>query len=360
MAQQQVRKFEDTPAVRAQTPLLIGLVGPSGSGKTFSALRLATGIQRVSGGDIYAIDTEARRMLHYADTFKFRHLSFSAPFSPLDYLAAIEHCVRKGAKTIIVDSTSHEHEGPGGVLEEHEAETDRLAAAWRVSREKAQMSAWAGPKAKRRALLNAITQMEVNFVFCFRAKKKIAIVKGKDPEQRGWMPIAGEEFIYEMTVKCLLYPAADGVPTWNPPHRDEKEMFKLPGFARSIFAKPEALSENIGEQFARWAKGETVGPAIAPMPGRDEKFINDRDQWVHYWIRRDLTVDRILAVLGRTAIDEMDRGDLKKLGAIDKDIKAKKTTIAEAFPATEESEPPPDDAAPEDRGDEPSPEEMSQ
>jgi len=359
MAQQQVRKFEDTPAVRAQTPLLIGLVGPSGSGKTFSALRLATGIQRVSGGDIYAIDTEARRTLHYADTFKFRHLPFGAPFSPLDYLAAIEHCVKKGARTIIVDSTSHEHEGPGGVLEEHEAETDRLSAAWRVSREKAQMSAWAGPKAKRRALINAITQMEINFVFCFRAKKKIAIVKGKDPEQRGWMPIAGEEFIYEMLLKCLLYPGSDGVPNWNPQHKDEKDMFKLPGFLRGVFAKPEPLSEDIGEQLAKWAKGESVGQAIAPMPGRDEKFVKDRDGWILYFARKDVSADRLLSVLGRTSVDEMDRSDLKKLGAIDKDIKAKKATIAESFPATEQSEPPPEDTATEDRGDEPSPEEMS-
>src|SRR6266849_4599710 len=76
------RKFEDRPAVREATPLLIGLVGPSNSGKTFSALRLATGIQRVSGGDIWGIDTESRRMLHYADKFKFRHVPFGAPFGP--------------------------------------------------------------------------------------------------------------------------------------------------------------------------------------------------------------------------------------------------------------------------------------
>ena len=46
------RTFEDRPATRDKVPLLVGLMGPSGSGKTFSALRLATGIQTVSGGDI--------------------------------------------------------------------------------------------------------------------------------------------------------------------------------------------------------------------------------------------------------------------------------------------------------------------
>ena len=123
------RTFTDQPAKRERVPLLVGLFGPSGSGKTYSALRLATGMQRITGGDIYGIDTESRRMLHYADDFTFKHLQFDAPFSPLDYLAAIDHCTKKGASIVIVDSLSHEHEGPGGVLEWHDAETKRLAAA---------------------------------------------------------------------------------------------------------------------------------------------------------------------------------------------------------------------------------------
>mgnify|MGYP003345991438 CR=1 FL=1 len=39
-------------------PLLIGIMSPSGGGKTFSALRLATGMRRVYGGDIYGIDPQ--------------------------------------------------------------------------------------------------------------------------------------------------------------------------------------------------------------------------------------------------------------------------------------------------------------
>lgn len=88
------RNFEDRPAVRERVPLLLGLVGPSGTGKTFSALRLATGIQRVTAGEIFYVDTEARRALHYADKFKFRHVDFKPPFGPLDYLTVIDHCVK--------------------------------------------------------------------------------------------------------------------------------------------------------------------------------------------------------------------------------------------------------------------------
>ena len=82
--------FAIKPAVREQVPVMVGLMGASGSGKTYSAIRLATGIQRVTGGDICVIDTESRRALHYADDFKFLHMQFDAPFGPLRYLEAIK------------------------------------------------------------------------------------------------------------------------------------------------------------------------------------------------------------------------------------------------------------------------------
>jgi ABC-type dipeptide/oligopeptide/nickel transport system ATPase subunit len=252
------RAFEDRPAVREHMPLLIGLVGPSGTGKTYSALRLATGIQRVSGGDIFCVDTEARRSLHYAERFKFRHLAFGAPFASLDFLAAIEHCVKKGAKNIIVDSMSLEHEGPGGVLEEHALEQARLAKAWGVSEAKANMPAWAEPKRKRRRMINALTQMSANFIFCFRAKEKLKIVTGKEPENRGFLPIAGEEFVYELTLKCLLLPGANGVPTWQSENVGERMMMKLPEqFRTDYFRKllANTLSEDTGEALAKWAAG---------------------------------------------------------------------------------------------------------
>lgn len=249
------RTFTDTQAERGELPLLIGGVGPSGGGKTMSALRLATGIQRVSGGDIYMLDTESRRGLHYADRFKFRHVEFKAPFSPLDYLAAVEYCVKKGAKVVIGDSWSHEHEGPGGVLEWHEAEVQRLSRGDANKAEAVKMLAWSQPKAARRRLINTVTQLGVHLICNFRAKQKLKIVRGKPPVPLGWMPIAGEEFIYEMTVNYLLPPGANGVPEWNPQEPGEREMVKLPEQFRSLFTTRSALSEDIGEAMAKWAAG---------------------------------------------------------------------------------------------------------
>lgn len=240
------RQFEDIQATREQVPLLVGLVSPSGGGKTYSALRLATGIQRITGGDIYGIDTESRRMLHYADSFKFRHIQFGEPFSPMDYLAAIQHCVNKGARTIIIDSMSHEHEGPGGVLELHE---QAMGGDF-----KKQFIAWAKPKAMRRRLINSMLQMNCNFIMCYRAKEKLKIIRGKEPEPRGWQPIAGEEYVYEATLNCLLLPASNGVPCWQPEH-DNEGMIKLPAQFRAIFKDGPQLSEDIGVKLAEWSKG---------------------------------------------------------------------------------------------------------
>lgn len=261
------RTFEDKPAVREHVPLMIGLMGPSGSGKTYSALRLATGIQRVSGGDIFVVDTEARRALHYADRFKYRHLAFGKPFGPLDYLAAIEHCVSRGAKVIIVDSMSHEHEGPGGVLEMHQAEVERMSGGDFKKAERMKMLAWGKPKADRRRMINTILQLSCDFIFCFRAKEKLKVERGKEPEPRGFCPIAGEEFVYEMALNALLLPNAGGVPTWQSDEIGERQMIKLPEQFRSLLLGARGpLSEDIGQELATWAAGAERDPEQFIIP----------------------------------------------------------------------------------------------
>lgn len=260
------RSFEAKPATRESTPLLVGLMGCSGSGKTFSALRLATGIQQVTGGDIFGIDTEARRMLHYAEQFKFRHVQFDAPFGSLDYLSAIRYCVDQGARVIVIDSMSHEHEGPGGLLDYHEQELERLAGSDWQKRERVKMLAWQRPKAARRRLINGLLQLNANFVFCFRAKqtaKPMKVGGRTEVVPLGFMPIAGDEMVFEMTLNCLLLPAAKGVPTWQSENMGERQMIKPAHQFDHLFTEPRPLDENIGRELARWAQGGAA-PAASP------------------------------------------------------------------------------------------------
>lgn len=259
------RIFETKPATRERVPLLIGIMGPSGGGKTYSALRLATGIQQVAGGEIHVIDTEARRALHYAERFTFKHTAFAPPFAPLDYLAAIEHCLKQGAGTIIVDSMSHEHEGPGGVLEMHDQLQADLAKKWKTSLDATNMAAWKEPKAQRRRLINSILQMPCNFIFCFRAKEKVKVATkaerangGEAIKALGYMPIAGEEFVFEMAMNCLLLPNANGVPTLRSEEPGERAMIKTPEQFRSLVSDSQPLSEELGMKLATWSAGGVI------------------------------------------------------------------------------------------------------
>jgi ABC-type dipeptide/oligopeptide/nickel transport system ATPase subunit len=260
------RNFEAKTAVRESVPLLVGLMGPSGSGKTFSALRLATGIQAVTGGDVYVIDTEARRALHYADNFKFKHIQFDAPFGSLDYLAAMEHCVKQGAKVIVVDSMTHEHTGPGGYLMTQEAEVERMAGNDYAKRERVKMAGWIKPAALRGRMISGILQLNANMVFCFRAKEKTKPKQGGGIVELGFMPVAGEELLFEMTVNCLLLPKSGGVPSWQSDQVGERQMMKLPEQFKTLFAEHKALDENTGRALATWAKGGQPSPHVPPSP----------------------------------------------------------------------------------------------
>jgi hypothetical protein len=257
------------PARKERVPLILGMVGPSGGGKTYSALRVATGIQAVLGGEILGIDTERRRMLYYANKFKFRHAQFDPPFSSRDYMTGLQEAVSLGGpghKTVIVDSTSHEHEGEGGYLASHEAELQRITRGDESKRQKMNFLAWVKPAAERRALINWLLRQDASFIFCFRAKEKLKLVPGKDPVPLGWQAIGGEEFVYEMAAQCVLPPNAEGIPDWSPEtlkHQPRKMTEDL----RAIFRLGRQLDEQVGRELATWALGDAKGAAPQPSAG---------------------------------------------------------------------------------------------
>jgi len=298
----QPRQFTATPAERKAMPLFIGLFGPSNSGKTYSALALAEGIQSVVGGEVVGIDTENRRMTAYADKFKFKHIDFQPPFGSLDYKDVIHAAEAMGAKTVIIDSMSHEHEGPGGMIELADTIATRMAT-WDgkfdpKKYERVKMLAWNEPKQNRRALLNALVRTELNVICCWRAKhtskpQTVQILdNNNNPTGRtkqevvdmGYTPIGGEEFVFEMTVAAYLPPGAQGVPVWAPEKPGEKAMVKVTEDHRwlvPIAEKGKPLDARIGAALARWAQGGKA-PAPTPAPSRtpaEEEELEKRDAY---------------------------------------------------------------------------------
>ena len=253
-----MRSFTTSHAQRDKVPLLIGITGPSSSGKTYSALRLGSGIARFNNGPLYVIDTEHKRALHYADAFEFEHLDLTPPFGPLDYLSAIEHCMRGKPGCIVVDSMTHEHSGTGGVLDQSECYLrDRLGddAEKPGPRGKHLATSLIKPKRERKALNNAIVQMGVTAIFCYRAQDKIKPIPGKEPEKLGWQAETTSPLTYEMTVRFLLMPSSDGKPTLMPPNEAERLATKTPAQFRDWFTPGFQLTEELGEKLAAWAAG---------------------------------------------------------------------------------------------------------
>ncbi len=250
------------PAVRGDTQFMLGIAGPSRSGKTFSALRIAIG---AVGGDVskvFVIDTENGRALQYADRFgQFMHKQLDPPFTSQRYLDAIKEADNAKAGIIIIDSQSHEHEGEGGMLEQHEKFLDQKAGEDWAKRERLKFTAWIGPKAEHNRFVNEVLRINANMIFCFRAKDKLVMVKnaaGKnEPTSVGWTPICSSRFEYEMTSMLVLPEGSSGVPDYDAKStglRDPLDKILLPD---------QQLSENHGTLLAEWASGKKVAQAAA-------------------------------------------------------------------------------------------------
>lgn len=262
-------------ASRDETKVLIGIAGPSSSGKTYSALELGTGMVDDPATELFLIDTENRRGLHYASKFKFQYDVLEAPYTPARYLAKIREAKHAGAKCIIVDSMSHVHEGPGGILEWHEREITRMVGenAPASRREAMNFAAWAKPKADWSLFRNTITQLDIHLIFCLRAKEKLKLIKVKkqnqdgsertvnEPTPQGWQPIVTEHFEYEMTALLMLPPLSEGK------IEAKAEAAKIIGDHREIFGDGAQISRAMGCQLVAWAKGAEDGKSILLQQG---------------------------------------------------------------------------------------------
>ncbi len=251
--------FTFRPAQRENVGLLIGLSSGTGGGKTYSAMRLAKGI---CGDKPFAvIDTEARRAKHYADRFRFDHGDLTPPFTPDRYAEAIKAADDSGYEAIVVDSTSHEWSGDGGVLDMQEAEFQRMG-----SKESAKMASWIKPKMAHKHMVSKLLQVRAHLILCFRAEPKVDMIRegGRTvvvakqglTALDGWWPITEKMLPYELTAYFLLMADKPGVPL----------PIKLQEQHRAIFPPGQPITEECGVRLAAWAKGGTVPRVLDDDP----------------------------------------------------------------------------------------------
>jgi hypothetical protein len=153
--------------------------------------------------------------------------------------------------------------------------------------------------------------MEANFILCFRAKESSVPVQRVEEGNngrtytktevvnQGFVPIGGDDFVYECTLCALLPPAARGVPMWKPELVGERRMVKVPEQFRSVEElHDQPLNEELGEQLARWALGRagatdgqrTTPPAEegsarpAATPGKRKSNAEQAKEWTDWFV----------------------------------------------------------------------------
>ena len=250
------------PATRQGVKPLIGLSGESNSGKTFSALVLARGIAGPNG-KVALIDTESGRGSLYADQVPGGYLraDLSPPFTPGNYVAALDDAEALGADVIVVDSFSHEWEGEGGVVD--------LAGDNEARSGKSGLHNWKKPKIEHKQLVLRLQRSKAVVIVCLRSMYKSRQVKNngkteivKDPFLT---PIQSDGFVFEMTIICEMQRSDPGtflLTKWSVP--DLKQCF--PGCGPDAPSK-DKLSIAHGAAISDWCRGTaSANKAVGTKP----------------------------------------------------------------------------------------------
>lgn len=157
-------------ASRQASFLKIGMMGNPGAGKTFSALRLAKGFTKETGGRTCVICSEGGAAQVYGGDFDYDVFEMPAPFTPERMIGAIHGVVQAGYEVLIIDSISAEWSGSGGILEELQIVSRRFRGNSFV--------AWGELSPRHRAFVETIRTSPIHIIATMRQKSKSVPTKG--------------------------------------------------------------------------------------------------------------------------------------------------------------------------------------
>jgi hypothetical protein len=230
-------------ASRKKAKLRIGFSGPSGSGKTYSALLVARGLTD-SWEKVLLIDSESGRGELYSNLGAYKIISLSAPFTPESYIEAIRYAEQSGVDVIVIDSTSHEWEGKGGLLESNEllARTKFQGNTW---------AAWSETTPRHQKFIEAIISSTCHILTTARSKTETVQFQenGKTKVKKvGLKEIQREGFEYELTVNFTL----DREGHYAFASKDNTHLFDS--------RDPFVLSQKTGEELKEWNEAGVDAP----------------------------------------------------------------------------------------------------
>lgn len=246
-----------TKAVRRKSKLRMGISGPSGSGKTMAALSIAKGL----GGKVALIDTERGSASLYSTPVHlhdgsvwippdFDTMEIVPPFTPEKFIKGIIEAESAGYDVLIIDSTTHEWNGSGGVLElvDQVAKAKFGGNSW---------SAWSEMTPRHRKFVDTILNCNMHIIGTMRSKteteqitddrgKKKVVKLGMKAEQRD-----GTDYEYTVVLDLVH----DG--HYATSSKDRTGLFG---------GDPEKISEDTGRKLIAWLNS---GAEPTPEPKRN-------------------------------------------------------------------------------------------
>mgnify|MGYP003115261622 CR=1 FL=1 len=173
---------------RKRAKIKMALQGSAGAGKTYSALLLAKGLTNGDFSKVAIIDSENGSADLYAHLGQYNVLSLTPPFTPENYVKAIEVCEKAGMEVIIIDSISQCWDE---LLDFH----SKLAGN--------SFTNWAKVTPRQKTFVDKILQANAHIIATMRTKQDY-VLNQKDgkyiPEKVGLKAVQRDGVDYEFTL----------------------------------------------------------------------------------------------------------------------------------------------------------------
>ncbi len=222
---------------RRKAKIKMALQGSAGSGKTYSSLLLAQGLTNGDFSKVAIIDTENGSADLYAHLGNYNVLSLTPPFTPENYIKAIDVCEQAGMEVIVIDSLSQAWDE---LLDFH----SKLAGN--------SFTNWAKVTPRQKAFTDRILQCNAHVIATMRTKQDY-VLNQKDgkfiPEKVGLKAVQRDGLDYEFT---LVFDV--DIKHFVVASKDRTGLF---------MGKPEfVINQGTGKRILEWCNTGSIDDAI--------------------------------------------------------------------------------------------------